>query len=132
ALRRSGRLDQVVRLSLPNIASLEQIYSYYLAPYRESNELARGVNMRSLAELSFGLTGADVEFFVRGAARRARHARRKIKQEDLVAEITHRPRRSDSAPRLGPDELRRVAVHEAGHALARLISSTHGEDLTFV
>lgn len=132
ALRRAGRLDQLVRLSLPSIASLEQIYAYYLASCRERNEVARGVNMRSLAELSFGLTGADVELFVRGAARRARHARRKIRQEDLVAEITHRPRRADSAPRLGPDELRRVAVHEAGHALARLISSTQGVDLSFV
>jgi AAA+ superfamily predicted ATPase len=132
ALRRAGRLDQVVQLPLPNIAGLEQIFDYYLKPYRAADEVARGIKTRALAELSFGLTGADVEFFVRGAARRARRARRKIKQEDLVAEITRRPRRPDSAPRLGPEEMRRVAVHEAGHTVARLVSSTQGDDLTFV
>ena len=132
ALRRAGRLDQVVQLPLPNIASLEQIFAYYLKSHRAAKEVARDVKPRALAELSFGRTGADVEFFVRGAARRARRANRKIKQEDIVAEITQRPRRPDSAPRLGKDELRRVAVHEAGHAVARLISSTGGDDLTFV
>jgi ATP-dependent Zn protease len=132
ALRRAGRLDQTVRLPLPSIAALEQIYAYYLAPGRAAKEVARDVETRALAELSFGLTGADVEFFVRGAGRRARRAGRKLKQEDLVAEITLRPRRPDSAPRLGPDAMRRVAVHEGGHAVARLMSSTRGDDITFV
>ena len=132
ALRRAGRLDQMVELPLPNIAALEKIFNYYLKPYRAAREVASGVKTRALAELSFGLTGADVEFFVRGAARRARRANRKIKQEDLFAEITRRPRRPDSAPQVGPEEMRRTAVHEAGHAVARLISSTHGNDVTFV
>jgi AAA+ superfamily predicted ATPase len=132
ALRRAGRLDQVVRIPLPNVEALAEIFTGYLEPYRKRKEVARGIGPRELGELSFGLTGADVELFVRGAARRARRAGRKIKQEDLVAEITRRPRRPDSAPRLGPDEMRRVAVHEAGHTVARLTSSTRGEDLTFV
>jgi ATP-dependent Zn protease len=132
ALRRSGRLDQVVELPLPNVASLEQIFGYYLEPYRADNQVGKGVKTRALAELSFGLTGADVERFVRGAARRARRANRKIRQDDLIAEVTGRPRRPDSAPRLGKEEMRRVAVHEAGHTLARLTSSTGGDDLAFV
>jgi AAA+ superfamily predicted ATPase len=132
ALRRAGRLDQTVEIPLPNVASLEAIFTDYLKPYREQKEVARGVKARPLAELCLGATGADVEFFVRGAARRARRARRKMTQEDLLAEITRRPRRPDSAPRLRPEDMRRVAVHEAGHALARLTSSTKGEDLTFV
>ena len=132
ALRRAGRLDQVVELPLPNIASLEHIFAYYLKALRADRQVGRDVKTRILAELAFGRTGADVEFFVRGAARRARRVNRKIKQEDLLAEITQRPRRPDSAPRLGPDEMRRVAVHEAGHAVALLTSSTQGNDLTFV
>jgi cell division protease FtsH len=52
-------------------------------------------------------------------------------QNDLVAEVTRRPRRPDSAPRLTPAERHRVAVHEAGHTVARLISSTQGADLAF-
>jgi DNA polymerase III delta prime subunit len=132
ALRRAGRLDQVVAIPLPNIAALGEIFEYYLAPYRSRDEVERDVESKTLAQLCLGLTGADVEFFVRGASRRARRADRKITQDDLLAEVTRRPRRAESAPRLGREELRRVAVHEAGHAVARLTSSTRGDDLTFV
>ena len=98
ALRRAGRLDQSSSTPATNIAGLEQIFAYYLAPHRIANEVARGVKTRTLAELTFGLTGADVEFFVRGAARRARRANRKINQADLVAEITVAPA-ARTAPR---------------------------------
>jgi ATP-dependent Zn protease len=132
ALKRAGRLDQVVPIPLPNIDGLEKIFEYYLKPHRNGNELAADVAPRQLAELAFGLTGADVEFFVRGADRRARRDRRKINQADLLAEVTRRPRRPDSAPRLGPEEMRRVAVHEAGHTTSRLLSSRKGADLSFI
>jgi len=132
ALRRAGRLDQVVEIPLPNVEGLEQIFGYHLARYRADGGVqAPDVDARALAELAFGLTGADVEFFVRGAARRARREDRPVGQNDLLAEVTRRPRRPDSAPRLTPAEMHRVAVHEAGHTVARLISSTGGEDLTF-
>jgi ATP-dependent Zn protease len=131
ALRRAGRLDQVVEIPLPNIESLEQIFGYYLSRYQADGGMLTDVDARALAELTFGLTAADVEFFVRGAARRARRENRPVGQEDLVAEVTRRPRRPDSAPRLTADEMHRVAVHEAGHTVARLISSTRGEDLAF-
>jgi ATP-dependent Zn protease len=133
ALQRAGRLDQVVQIPLPNIESLKQIFAYYLARYRaDGGQIAGNVDEQTLAELAFGLTGADVEFFVRGAARRARKENRAMSQADLAAEVTRRPRRPDSAPPVGPAEMRRTAVHEAGHTVARLISSTGGEDLTFV
>ena len=132
ALRRAGRLDQVVPIPLPNIDGLVKIFEHYLEPHNDNNELADGVVARPLAELALGSTGADVEFFVRGAARRARRESRKITQEDLLAEVTRRPRRPDSAPRLGPDEMRRVAIHEAGHATARLLGARKGAELTFI
>jgi ATP-dependent Zn protease len=132
ALRRAGRLDQVVHIPLPNIDGLEKIFDYYLKPHRTNNELAADVSARQLAELAFGLTGADVEFFVRGADRRARRAARQITQADLLAEVTRRPRRPDSAPQLSPDEMRRVAVHEAGHTTSRLLGLHKGTDISFV
>jgi ATP-dependent Zn protease len=132
ALRRAGRLDQVVEIPLPNIEGLERIFGYHLSQYRAGGgELASDVDARAVAELAFGLTGADVEFFVRGAARRARRENRPVSHNDLVAEVTRRPRRPDSAPRLTAVEMHRVAVHEAGHTVARLTSSTAGENLTF-
>jgi hypothetical protein len=67
ALRRAGRLDQVVTLPRPNVAALEQIFAFYLASHRKAKNVARNVRVATLARLAFGLTGADVEFFVRGA-----------------------------------------------------------------
>ena len=132
ALRRAGRLDQVVPIPLPSIDGLQRIFEYHLAQVREEAEVADDVDTRVLAVLAFGLTGADVEFFVRGAARRARHENRPIGQADLLAEVTRLPRRPDSIPQLGAQELHRVAVHEAGHALARLMSASRGDDLAFI
>jgi ATP-dependent Zn protease len=132
ALRRAGRLDQTVQIPLPNIEGLQRIFEYYLKKYRGDDEVGADVEERQLAELAFGLTGADVEFFVRGASRRARRESRKISQADLLAEVTRRPRRPDSAPRLDPEGMRRVAVHEAGHAVASLLGSLRGAQLSFV
>lgn len=132
ALRRAGRLDQVVTIPLPSIEGLERIFEYHLSQLEGEAKVGNDVDPHVLAVLAFGLTGADVEFFVRGAARRARHENRPICQADLVAEVTRRPRRPDSAPQLGPADLHRVAVHEAGHALARVMSSSKGVDLAFI
>ena len=132
ALRRAGRLDQVVNVPRPNVAGLEQIFAYYLAPHRKARNVERDVKVLPLAQLAFGLTGADVEFFVRGAARRSRKEGRRIAQADLVAEVTRRPRRPDSVVRLTPEDMRRVAVHETGHALAALKSSVGAPELAFV
>ena len=132
ALRRAGRLDQVIQLPRPNVAGLEQIFAHFLQPHRKLNNVAREVKVKSLAQLAYGLTGADVEFFVRGAARRARKDGRKIGQADLLAEVTRRPRRADAAQRLTAQDMRRVAVHEAGHALSALGSTDGAPELTFV
>jgi AAA+ superfamily predicted ATPase len=132
ALRRAGRLDQVVNVPRPNIAGLEQIFRFHLSAYRASGQVHRDVNVKALARLAFGLTGADVEFFVRGAARRARKLAAKMTQADLVAEITRRPRRPDSVVQLSVEDMQRVAVHESGHALAALKSDTGAREVTYV
>lgn len=131
ALERAGRLDRVVRIPRPNVKALGRIYAGYLDEYVGSDRAA-DVDPAALAGLSLGLTGADVERNVRGALRRARRAGREIRQEDLVAEITRKPRDPDAAHRLTPDEVCRVAVHEAGHALASCLDSSGGEEITFV
>lgn len=131
ALRRAGRLDQVVSIPRPSVAALARIFAFHLARQVSPAEIGADVDLSALAPLAFGLTGADVEFFVRGAARRARKAGRPLSQEDLLAEVTRRPRHADPSLRLGPEVMRRVAVHEAGHALSAL-HDDHGDDVTFV
>jgi hypothetical protein len=132
ALRRAGRLDQVVRVPYPNIAALTEIYGHYLTQYQRAGRVDPAVEKGELAALSFGLTGADVEFFVRGAARRARRRRDVIRREDLVDEIMKRPRVAGTAGRIDAAILRRLAVHEAGHALLQLLGPLGGADIGYV
>ena len=132
ALRRAGRLDQTIVIPLPNIASLQRMFSDRLAAHRKEGSVAEDVQERHLAELAFGLTGADVDFFVRGAARRARNRGRPIGQEDLVAEVTRRPRGSFDTRRRPLDEMRRCAVHESGHAIAQLSNKAGDNDVALV
>ena len=128
ALKRAGRLDQVIRIPYPTSDALAKIYEQYLKPHRTSGT----VDTQVIGRMSFGLTGADVESLVRGAARRARKAGRALGQADLIAELTRQPRDPGSSPRLSRQEIDRIAVHEAGHALARCLGPSRGRDITFV
>jgi hypothetical protein len=132
ALRRAGRLDQVVRVPYPNIAALVEIYRHHLAPHGRRGAVDPAIDLLELAALSFGLTGADVESFVRGAARRARRRKDRLRQRDLVAEILRRPRVAGTPGRIDPATLERLAVHEAGHALAAFLGPLGGADVGYV
>ena len=131
ALRRAGRLDRVIRIPRPNSDGLDHIYQYYIGKLGGTTKVDRRVDTKALAGLSVGLTGADVERIVRGAARRARIGGRPMSQVDLIAEITNKPRGTSGTLRLNPDELERTATHEAGHALAAFLSASHGADIGF-
>jgi cell division protease FtsH len=106
ALKRSGRLDQVITVKYPNRAALEAILRQHLAP-----DLAEA-NLSSVAALGLGATGADAARWGRCAKRRARRdGGRPVSMEDIIAEV-----RGDAAP-LPKRTKRRIAFHEAGHAL---------------
>jgi ATP-dependent Zn protease len=137
ALKRAGRLDRQVEVHYPTIDALEKIYDYYIGEQKKLDLTHGPLNMRELARLTFGQTGADVELYVRGAARRARMRAAqggpsKITQDDIVAEIMKSPTGESGAVRLTPDEMRRVAIHEAGHALIRLTGKDKGETISFL
>jgi cell division protease FtsH len=105
AIARSGRLDRVIRIPLPDQDSLAKI----LRVHRGSDLVA--VDLSRPALLAMGSTGADCERWARGARRRARNAGRPMEPEDLLAEI------QDGDWQQREDDLRVCAVHEAGHAL---------------
>lgn len=131
ALKRAGRLDYVIEIPRPNAQALADIFRHYLEEYADDKRVS-DIDPEILGGMAFGLTGADVERIVRGAARRARRAGCPIRQSDLIDEITRKPRDEASSPRLTPEEIRRVAVHESGHAMAAYLSETRGEDISFV
>jgi ATP-dependent Zn protease len=120
ALRRAGRLDRVVEVTLPTIDALEKVFAYYLKAHGVALGDGSDIDLRPLAEAAFGRTGADVSLAVRGALRRARLARRPMRQDDLLAELFNRPLENDYVRPLRGEGLRRTAIHEAGHAVLRL------------
>lgn len=110
AMLRAGRLERVITLSLPEAAELEAIFRLYLAGDLAQEDLSTVAR----AAHRHGGVGADVEGWCRGARRRARVARRGLLLSDIEAEVGPPP------PPVSPDQLRRIAVHEAGHAVALL------------
>ena len=121
ALRRAGRLDQTITLPYPNKEAITAMFRYHLAPHEKENKVAEDVDIEHLAGLAVGVTGADVERFVRDALRRARKEKSLLNTSHLTDAITGRPRGTSFAPKLNPADLERVAVHEAGHALAMML-----------
>lgn len=77
-------------------------------------EAAADTVLRILALKARGMSGADIERLVREARRKARRAHRQLAFSDVFDLLAAaRPQRSKSLRR-------RVAVHEAGHAVVRL------------
>lgn len=131
ALKRSGRMDRVIRIPRPNSEALGHIYGHYLGNLAGGRPYA-GLDLATLGKMSVGLTGADVERIVRGAARRARKEGRLVSQLDVIAEITNKPRNPGNNLRLTPEELERTAYHESGHAMALYLSTSNGSDIGYV
>jgi len=71
--------------------------------------------LRRLARRAAGLSGADIERLVREARQAARRARRPLAHADLEALL------AGARPTKSPAMRHRIAVHEAGHVLARLL-----------
>ena len=109
AILRSGRMEERINLRPPSVEALAKIYRDQLA-----GEISDKLDLQQIGRLSAGMTGADVVKTCRTARRRARNAGRPIKYEDLLVAITGQETQPDPSSQL------RVAIHEAGHAIAAL------------
>ncbi|WP_420334932.1 AAA family ATPase [Roseibium sp.] len=106
AFLRPGRLEQTIRVPLPDHVAREQILRWHIKGALESQDL-----FELTARLE-GQSGADIEKLVRDARRSARKEKRELRYEDLVARLPKKVAFS-------PEELKRIAVHEAGHAIVQ-------------
>lgn len=108
ALIRPGRLDRVIMVSLPDDQALAGILRQHLGP-----DHLPGVDLLPFVS---GMTasGAEAELWARDAKREPRRAGRPMTPDDLLAHI---PRPET----VSPDLHFRVAVHEAGHAIAAAV-----------
>lgn len=107
ALLRPGRLERSIYVGPPDAAGIERIMRYHLGDDLKGADLA----LLSMLNAARGATGAIVMEQVRAARRLARRASRPIVIEDLQAQIIGHEHRTE-------DQLRRSAVHEAGHIIA--------------
>ncbi|WP_275782635.1 AAA family ATPase [Pararhizobium gei] len=110
ALLRPGRLERLIGIPLPDGPARVAILRQHL------RGLAAPGDLRKFEEMSAGYAGANIEMVAREVRRRVRREGRALEEKDLLEALP--PTRS-----LSDVELRRVAVHEAGHAIATLATS---------
>lgn len=115
ALLRPGRFDRIITVALPDKNSRRDI----LLVHSKNKQLAENVNLELIAELTAGFSGAQIKNLLNEAAiYAARKGGLIIVEQDIlnaldkliVGLIRKNDTRSD-------DSRKRIAIHEAGHAL---------------
>jgi len=119
ALRRPGRFDRQIKVSTPDVKGREAI----LKVHAKNKPLAKGVDLRSLAEKTPGFSGADLANILNEAALlAARENKSSIEKEDLdeaMDRVIGGPAKRSRV--YTPKEKRLVAYHEAGHAIVGMV-----------
>jgi len=117
ALVRPGRFDRTCHLGLPGVAEREALFALYAAQLRTDGN----ADFRQLARVASGLSPASIANAVNAAAMMAAkedaaavtqaHFQRALEQLLMGGPAT------DGGSALSIPDRRRIAVHEAGHAL---------------
>jgi cell division protease FtsH len=117
AMRRPGRFDMLVRLTLPNLPERQKLFDLYIRKLAHDGRADTAV----LARMTVGMSPADIANTVNKAASTAAeaHAPQVTSEHFLGAIETHQLGGEVSAIKdLFTQDLRdRLAYHESGHAL---------------
>ena len=124
ALLRPGRFDRQIRVELPTLKDRIEILKVHARNYQMDDDIDYSLIARSTA----GASGAQLANILNEAALRAvRMGHDKVRQEDIQESIevviAGAQRKQDI---LSPEEKKRVAYHEIGHALVSALQS-HSE-----
>jgi len=139
ALMRPGRFDRVIRVELPDMDGRLQV----LGLHTRCKPVASDVDLTALARQTFGFSGAHLESLANEAAILAmREGKEQIEQRHFEEAIDKVILGEKLDRRPTDEDLRRVAVHEAGHAIvgetlrpgsvASVTISPRGEALGYV
>jgi cell division protease FtsH len=119
ALLRPGRFDRRVLVDRPELAARKAI----LAVHVKGKPLAADVNLQVTAENTPGFSGADLANLVNEAALAAtRRGGDKLTANDFTEAFDKIVLGDPRESKLDAKEKRRVAVHEAGHAVVATFS----------
>ena len=116
ALLRPGRFDRQIHVGVPDVKGREEI----LKVHAKGKRLAEDVNLRTVARVTPGFTGADLSNLLNEAAiMAARDNRPMLRMDDLneaMMKITMGPEKRSHV--VNRKDLKETAIHEAGHAIA--------------
>ncbi len=118
ALLRPGRFDRRVVVQPPDRAGRAAI----LAVHTRGVPLANDVDLDEIAGETPGLVGADLRNLINEAALlAARNSREAVYKEDFTQALEKISLGAERRISLSPEDRRRVAYHESGHALLGLL-----------
>ena len=120
ALMRPGRFDRQIYVNVPDVKGREDIFKVH----SRNKPLAPDINFKSLARLTSGFTGADIENLLNEAAILAARAGRKIiNMEDISEAINKVIAGPAKKSRVVTERDKRItAYHESGHAIIAKLS----------
>ncbi|HKL93847.1 MAG TPA: ATP-dependent zinc metalloprotease FtsH [Clostridia bacterium] len=116
ALLRPGRFDRQIYVNIPDVKGREAIFRVH----SRNKPLSPDINFKSLARLTAGFTGADIENLLNEAAIFAvRDSRKLINMHDIAEAINKVIAGPAKKSRLVTETDKRItAYHESGHAIA--------------
>jgi len=116
ALLRPGRFDRQIHVDRPDLKERQQIFEVHVKHIK----LAKGVDISKLAALTPGFVGADIANICNEAALvAARKNKEAIELEDFNNAIDRVVGGLEKKNKIiSPDEKKRIAFHEAGHAVS--------------
>ncbi|NLK51895.1 MAG: AAA family ATPase [Syntrophomonadaceae bacterium] len=114
ALLRPGRFDRQVKVDLPDRKGRLEI----LRLHARNKPLDQNTDLEQIAKETFGFSGAHLESLVNEAAVLALREKAKTIDQEHLREAIDKVIMGEKLDRHpSAEELRRVAVHEAGHAV---------------
>jgi len=114
ALLRPGRFDRIVVVDRPDVEGRYEI----LKVHARKVKLAENVDLKKIAKITPGFSGADLANVINEAALLAARKNKKfVEQDDLEEAVDKVMIGIAREGALSPEEKKRVAYHEAGHAI---------------
>lgn len=112
---RSGRIDRIIEIELPNQTERKEIIEYY----SKGKNIQEDISYVNLSKVMRGMSGADIESLLNNAVIKAFTEGKKYISNDDIMSVYYDKVFSNSVKesQLDNDGMKRVAYHEAGHAL---------------
>ena len=119
ALKRPGRMDRQIQITLPSIDERKEIYNVHLKKIKVNKEKPRDEYARKLSALTPGFSGADIANVCNeGAIIAARTDKRSVSLKEFESATERVIGGIEQKKVMTYEERKTVAYHEAGHAVA--------------